>query len=239
MAGTNEWPSCWHWTWRLSHGAAGSCSLVRFSAIGSGEPAAGASPWKKTAKLLNSLRKLLATDKSGDPMGRRGAWTGLRLRQISRLLRRLGLRVCLNTVRRLLVKLGYALHANRKSLGAPCAERNRQFHYLQRQRRRFAQEHAPIISVDTKKRELVGRFKTPDRFGVGRPLTFTTTIFPPSAKASPSHMACTMSKPTAAACHCRNLPQHPSLCHRVDLPVVAARWSRSLSQSDPPAHPRR
>lgn len=108
---------------------------------------------------MNALRKLLATDTAGDPMGRRGLWTGLRLRQISRLLRRLGLRVCPNTVRRLLGKLGYALHANRKSLGAPCAERNRQFRYLQRQRRRFAREHAPIISVDTKKRELVGWFK--------------------------------------------------------------------------------
>jgi hypothetical protein len=108
---------------------------------------------------LNALRKLLAADTAGDPMGRRGVWTGLRLRQISRLLRRLGVRVCPNTVRRLLGKLGYALHANRKSLGASCAERNRQFCYLQRQRRRFAQEHAPIISVDTKKRELVGNFK--------------------------------------------------------------------------------
>lgn len=108
---------------------------------------------------MNTLRKLLATDTAGDPMGRRSVWTGLRLRQISRLLRRLGLRVCPNTVRRLLGTLGYALHANRKNLGAPCAERNRQFRYLQHQRRRFAKEHAPIISVDTKKRELVGRFK--------------------------------------------------------------------------------
>lgn len=108
---------------------------------------------------MNALRKVLATDTAGDPMGRRGVWTGLRLRQISGLLRRLGLRVCPNTVRRLLGKLGYALHANRKSLGAPCAERDRQIHYLRRQRRRFAREHSPIISVDTKKRELVGRFK--------------------------------------------------------------------------------
>lgn len=112
---------------------------------------------------MNALRQLLATDTAGDPMGRRGVWTGLRLRQISRVLRRLGLRVCPNTVRRLLGKLGYALHANRKSLGAPCAERDRQFHYLRRQRRRFARAHAPIISVDTKKRELVGRFKNSGR----------------------------------------------------------------------------
>lgn len=106
---------------------------------------------------------MLAADTAGDPMGRRGVWTGLRLRQISRQLRRLGLRACASTVRRLLGNLGYALHANRKSLGSFCPERDRQFRYLARQRRRFAAEQAPVISVDTKKRELVGQFKNPGR----------------------------------------------------------------------------
>lgn len=92
-------------------------------------------------------------------MGRRGLWTGLRLRQISELLGRLGIDVSPNTVRRLLKTLGYALHANRKSLGKSAPERDRQFRYIATQRRRFAQEQAPIISVDTKKRELVGNFK--------------------------------------------------------------------------------
>lgn len=143
MAGTSAWPSCWHWTWRRSHGAAGNCSPVRCSGVGSGGSAVDANPWKKTAKLLNALRQLLATDTAGDPMGRRGVWTGLRLRQISRLLRRLGLRVCPNTVRRLLGRLGYALHANRKSLGAPCAERDRQFHYRPAPHPRDSHHHRP------------------------------------------------------------------------------------------------
>jgi hypothetical protein len=62
-------------------------------------------------------------------------------------------------VRRLLKTLGYALHANRKSLCKSPPERDRQFRYIARQRRCFSQEQAPIISVDTKKRELVGNFK--------------------------------------------------------------------------------
>jgi hypothetical protein len=94
-------------------------------------------------------------------MARRGLWTGLRLRHISTALRRLGLQAAPNTVRRLLDKLGFALHANRKSLGSSCPERNRQFLYINIQRRRFSEEQAPIISVDTKKRELVGYFKNP------------------------------------------------------------------------------
>ncbi|HOW68502.1 MAG TPA: hypothetical protein P5186_28070 [Candidatus Paceibacterota bacterium] len=62
-------------------------------------------PWKKTPEILNRLRALLQEDTAGDPMGRQGLWTGKRLRAISRDLAQLGLRVCPNTVRRLLEDL--------------------------------------------------------------------------------------------------------------------------------------
>ena len=62
---------------------------------------------------MNRLRALLREDTAGDPMGQRGLWTGKRLRDISSELAQLGLRVCPNTVRRLLDEIGYALHANR------------------------------------------------------------------------------------------------------------------------------
>ena len=54
-------------------------------------------------------------------------WTGKRLRAISRELAQLGLRVCPNTVRRLLAELDYALHANRKSLCSSHPQRDEQF----------------------------------------------------------------------------------------------------------------
>ena len=93
-------------------------------------------------------------------MARRGLWTGLRLEQISRQLGRLGFAVCPNTVRRLLEEMDYALRANRKSLsGQQSPERDRQFRYLQVQRQEFTRQGLPIISVDTKKKELVGPFK--------------------------------------------------------------------------------
>lgn len=97
-------------------------------------------------------------------MGRRGLWTGQHLQQISEQLSLLGIAVCPNTVRRLLDRLGYALRANRKSLSGPQSpERDRQFRYLNRQRSRFARQASPVISVDTKKKELVGRFKNAGR----------------------------------------------------------------------------
>jgi Rhodopirellula transposase DDE domain len=109
---------------------------------------------------LNQLRELLREDLAGDPTGRQGLWTDLRLEQISDQLKRLGLAVCPNTVRRLLQALHIALHVNRKSLSGPQSpERDAQFQYIRHQRDQFTQHGLPNVSVDTKKRELVGRFK--------------------------------------------------------------------------------
>ena len=97
-------------------------------------------------------------------MGRRGLWTGQRLRGISWQLAQLGLRVCPNTVRRLLDEVGYALHANRKSLCAKTSPfRDQQFGLLNHQRQEFTLSGYPIISVDTKKKELMGQFKNNGR----------------------------------------------------------------------------
>ena len=97
-------------------------------------------------------------------MGRQGLWTGKRLRGISCELAQLGLRVCPNTVRRLLDEVDYALHANRKSLCArPSPLRDQQFGCLNHQREAFTRSGYPIISVDTKKKELVGQFKNQGR----------------------------------------------------------------------------
>ncbi len=71
-------------------------------------------------------------------MGRSGLWTGKRLRDISRELAQLGLRVCPNTVRRLLEEMDYALHANRKSLSASISpDRDQQFGRLNHYRQEF------------------------------------------------------------------------------------------------------
>ena len=106
------------------------------------------------------LQVLLSDSLAGDPMGRRRPRTHRRLRQIARALAAAGLPVSPNTVRRLLEQLGIALRGNRKDLSRSCgAHRDRQFQHIARQRQRFVRENRPIISVDTKKKELVGCFK--------------------------------------------------------------------------------
>lgn len=112
---------------------------------------------------MKVLSGLLKDHTAGYPTGRRGLWTGKRLAQIARELKRWKILVSPNTVRQLLHKLGYRLHANCKSLSKSHPERDRQFRCLARRRRKFARLALPIISVDTKKKELVGPFKNPGR----------------------------------------------------------------------------
>ena len=88
----------------------------------------------------------------------------LSLRTIASRLRAQAYRIGRTTVGRLLRKLGFGLVANRKSLtGAAHPDRNRQFDYIRRVRQQFLQVGYPVISVDTKNKELVGNFANQGR----------------------------------------------------------------------------
>jgi hypothetical protein len=83
---------------------------------------------------------------------------------IAEELSRLGIAVSPNTVARLLHQMGYSLRVNAKKIATESSpDRNLQFEYLTELRCQFQRLHLPIISVDTKKRELVGNFKNPGR----------------------------------------------------------------------------
>lgn len=69
-----------------------------------------------------------------------------------------------NTVARLLHQMGYSLRVNAKQIATSRSpQRDQQFGCLTELRARFQRQHLPIISVDTKKRELIGNFKNPGR----------------------------------------------------------------------------
>lgn len=87
-------------------------------------------------------------------------WTRKTLRALARTLRSKGFKIGFVTLRRLLQEQDYAIRVNRKRLTKKQApQRDRQMRYLLRLRRRFVKAGQPLISVDTKKRELVGNFK--------------------------------------------------------------------------------
>ena len=73
-----------------------------------------------------------------------------------------GIVVSSNTVARLLHQMGYSLRVNQKKIPTSSSpDRNQQFLHISDLRQRFQKRGLPIISVDTKKRELIGNFKNP------------------------------------------------------------------------------
>jgi len=100
---------------------------------------------------------------AGDPMSSL-KWTHRTTAKIAGQLRRLGIRVGARTVARLLDKLHFSLHVNHKKIAAGNrSSRDQQFRHITQLRRRFCRHGNPIISVDAKKRELVGNFKNAGR----------------------------------------------------------------------------
>jgi hypothetical protein len=100
-------------------------------------------------------------DTAGDPItGIK--WSRRTTRKIAEQLATLGIAVSKNTVGRLLKQLHYKLRVNRKQIASSKSPvRNQQFLYIGEQRQHFATQGLPIISVDSKKKELIGNFKNP------------------------------------------------------------------------------
>jgi hypothetical protein len=113
--------------------------------------------------ILPALETLVEPTTRGDPDSPL-RWTGKSTRTLADELRRQGHGVSHVTVARLLVDVDYSLQGNRKTLeGASHPDRDAQFAYINRQGARQLQRHQPMISVDTKKKELVGPFKNSGR----------------------------------------------------------------------------
>jgi hypothetical protein len=97
-------------------------------------------------------------------------WSRRTTTTIAEELVQLGISVSPNTVARLLHQMGYSLRVNHKQIATTVSpDRNLQFEYLAELRDRFQRRHLPIVSVDSKKRELVGNFKNPGRRWEGAP----------------------------------------------------------------------
>jgi len=128
-------------------------------------------------------------DTAGDP--KTGLkWTRKATRKVAAALQQEGIMVSDKSVARLLKKMGYSLRANRKKLaltgnGSKLERRQRdlQFRHICSTRESFARQGEPIISVDTKKKELIGNFKNPGRVWRDRDRPVADHDFPSYAKA--------------------------------------------------------
>jgi len=134
--------------------------------------------------VRESLREILEETTAGDPMSLL-RWTSKSTRTMAAELTRLGHPVTWVTVARCLEDMGYSLQANRKKKEGPQhANRDAQFRYINRQVKAVLGTGDPVISVDAKKKELVGPFKNAGRTWrpKGKPQEVNTKVFPSLAE---------------------------------------------------------
>jgi DDE family transposase len=118
---------------------------------------------KHAPTLVTALEALVEPTSRGDPQCPL-RWTCKSVRQLAAELGQQGHTVGRQTVAHLLADLGYSLQANRKTKeGTSHPDRNTQFAYLNARVRAFQKRGYPVVSVDTKKKELVGDFKNGGR----------------------------------------------------------------------------
>src|SRR5215210_6474901 len=111
----------------------------------------------KDAGLLPDLESLL--EPKGDPMSLL-KWTTKSVAHLKGALEQMGHTVAETTIRQVLHALGYSLRANKKNIeGSSHEDRDEQFAHIKAKCQEFEQHANPIISVDCKKKELIGQFK--------------------------------------------------------------------------------
>jgi hypothetical protein len=139
--------------------------------------------------LLGDLEGLVEPVTRGDPESPL-RWTCKSVRKLAEELQRIGHRVSRQLVAELLHDLGYSLQANRKTLeGASHPDRDAQFEHLNQRVAEQVARGEPAISVDTKKKELVGDFKNGGRelrpAGDPEPVRVHDFIIPALGRANP------------------------------------------------------
>ena len=135
-------------------------------------------------RLREELVRILEETTAGDPMSAL-RWTNQSTQSMAEELTRRGHPVSDKTVARCLREMEYSLQLNRKTKEGPQhPNRDAQFRYINRQEATFRASGDPVISVDTKKKELVGAFQNKGRTWrpQGRPYEVNVHDFPSQAE---------------------------------------------------------
>jgi len=118
---------------------------------------------EKDPSIESALEKMLDNETAGDPMSEQ-KWIRTSTHELSKRLAETGHKASAGTICRLLKKMGFSLKANkRRQLHTNCPGRDDQFRFIASQKEAFTIAGLPIISVDTKKKELIGEFNNSGR----------------------------------------------------------------------------
>jgi transposase len=115
-------------------------------------------------ELVDTIEELIEEGTRGDPESPL-RWTSKSVRNVEKSLVKTGYSASYRTVARILNEQGYSLQANRKTSEGKKdhPDRDQQFRYINERAKQFLRDNQPVISVDTKKKELVGNYKNSGR----------------------------------------------------------------------------
>ena len=137
---------------------------------------------QKDPTILTALEQILKDEVAGDPMTEQ-KWIRSSLSRLSERLADEGHQASSRTVARLLKKLGFSLKTNKRKQGmSGCPDRDEQFKYIASQKQQFITGCLPIISIDTKKKELIGNFRNKGRAWCRQAEEVNEHDFPGAAK---------------------------------------------------------
>jgi transposase len=114
---------------------------------------------EKYRDIKGEIEKIVADTTYGNPENPL-VWTTKSLRNLNECLEEKGYEIKHDTVGKILKELGYSLQKNQKmqQLGEPHPDRDEQFRFINKKSSEFIRQNQPVISVDTKKKELIGNF---------------------------------------------------------------------------------
>ncbi len=119
--------------------------------------------YEKHPQLLTELEMIVAPETRGNPMSPL-KWTCKSTRQLAETLKEKSFQTSHVSVAEMLKVLGYSLQSNSKTIeGGDHPDRDRQFQHINAQSKRYMAKNQPVISVDTKKKELIGNYKNAGR----------------------------------------------------------------------------
>jgi hypothetical protein len=139
-------------------------------------------PGKKTPEVIKAIEEIMKYDTAGDPItGLK--WTRRTTGKISEELKKQGIQVGRETVARLLKSMNFSLRVNHKKISsASNPDRDEQFEHIASLREEFASSGDPVVSVDSKKKEMIGRFKNRGRTWTREPVLVNDHDFRSMAK---------------------------------------------------------
>lgn len=109
--------------------------------------------------MLQAIEDIVSPHTLGDPMNPL-IWSSKSTRKITSELITLGFKICHEALRQYLMGMGYSLQSNRKTKeGGDSPDRDNQFEHINKTVKEFAVSGDPVISVDCKKKELIGEYK--------------------------------------------------------------------------------